>query len=1099
MKIIVDVSSILKTCLRAGKDPEAYKAFTESGDTVEVNTAAYGYENSINAIASAVKALNAVPSDLVLVEEGLHSKSRRSMIDRSYKAARAATSCRELHEEFNALKQLVLPALKRAGAIVVRQDGVEADDVIAYLAENMEEDAVVFSNDGDLTQLVGVNRYGAEISVRKTGGPVLENPYGAFEWSNIVIYKATVGDSSDGIRGIPGFGPKAFENLLMAFGDEGLVELRRLAELGSLADLYEQAKTDKLVRKLVEGEEAFLQSYRLAKLHPEWINTLRDPLVWEPGMVSGSTGDERLRGWEAKSRLVTAETWDKFESWARANISGWLALDIETSTPDESDDWLQAQGAEKSVDVIGSKLTGMSLTFGANKQFTVYIPVDHKDTDNVDASKLREFIASLDGVEKVIHNTQFEGTVLFHEWGADWADNGYHGFLPNWLDTKFEASYVDENNSLGLKKLSKQWLAYDQVDYDTVTTLEGEPGSLTGGKFLGLVQRCVSEATEDVEAEYVTVERRQYKMRELTAQHVFDYACDDTITTAALHNFFKLFMQLEHTWQVYKDVEIDASYLHAQSFVQGAPVDLSKLQELRELDDATHAEAWGKLRAYLLEKGWDGSNPPEYEGEPTPKQIKEAFTIVTGDELDTSVRKIDRLADAIEEAGALTLASLVRARDWQAFATFVKRHFTGEPIFNPGSPKQMQKLFYEVMGLEQKVFNMPTAAMKAKGIRQGTPQTNELAIKWAMREAGDVEREALEAIRLMKMVQTRRGLYYDTYPYFVHWKTGLIHSSHNQCATNTRRASSSMPNTQQLPKHAKIEGQAARFREVIMPHKKGAVVVSMDFSSQEILLLAEWSKDPVLELAFTGDPPLDLHSKTGVGIWNRNNNQQLSYEEFKAAVDSKDHPLNKQAKKYRSLGKTVNFGSQYRMAAKKAANVLMVTENEAQAMLDAKAEAFPVSEEWALNEMDEVKSTGVVKTLLGAVRHLGPALMSDDRAEAGKAERQTLSFRIQGSAAEMTKQAEGAMWKAGLVQKYDCRIYSSIHDEVVASVMLEDLYEFLPAMHACMVRNYAGMRLPIRSSVSFGPSFGVQYECNNVGAPTREEISAALEQMGGAV
>ncbi len=1138
MKILVDVSSILKTCLFAGKDPEGYTAETETGSEF-VNTAAYGYENTITSIVTSLKALNAVPSDLVLVEEGFNSKVRRSMIDKGYKANRTGGS-KERHEEFNKLKALVLPVLRKVGAICVTQANVEADDVIAWFCQNTKEHTIILSNDGDLCQLIGTNTHGAAITVYRAQGRVTENPYGDFSPANILVYKATVGDSSDNIKGIPGFGPKAFDALLAAFGDDGLTELRRLAELGSLAELYEQASTVPLVKKLVTGEENFLLSYRLAKLYPEWVNTLRDPLEWKPGMVAGTTGDERLRPFEAAHRLVTADKWEEFKAWAPKHIGAEIALDIETSTPDESDDWLAAQEDPNGVDVIGSKLSGMSLTFGRNNRFTVYIPVDHVDTHCVKSEDLRDFIASLHDVKKVIQNTQFEGTVLFNEWGSAWLDNGFHGFLPNWLDTKFEASYVDENFSLGLKKLSKKWLDYDQVEYNDVTTLEGEPGSLKGGRLLGEFKKCVKaavtrtatledvnlalvaqgllpeESEEDAElaafagiplpvaigdiievtpAEFVTVERRQYKMRELSAQHVYSYACDDTVTTAALHNFFKLFMQLEGTWQTYLDVEIDASYLHTQSFVQGVPIDLSKLQELREIDDATYTEAKAKLSTYLIDKGWDGCNPPTYGGEPTPKEIKEAFTIVTGEELETSVRKFDRLADAIEEAGSLAMAGLVRNQDWQGLQALVLQHFDGQPKFNPGSPKQMQKLFYEVMGLRQRVFNPPTAAMKAKGIRQGTPQTNELAIKYAMLEAGPEECAALDAIRLMKMVQTRKGLYYDTYPYFVHWKTGLMHSSHNQCATNTRRASSSKPNTQQLPKHAKIEGQAARFREVIAPHKRGAVVVSMDFSSQEILLLAEWSKDPVLELAFTGTPPLDLHCKTGVGIWNRNNEQQLSYDEFKAAVEDKANSLHKSAKKYRALGKTVNFGSQYRMAAKKAASVLMVEEQEAQDMLDAKAEAFPVSEAWALNEMEVVKDLGVSKTLLGAVRHLGPALMSDDRIEAGKAERQTLSFRIQGSAAEMTKQAEGAMWKAELVQKFDCRIYFPVHDEVVASVTLDQLHDFLPEMHRCMVRNYAGMRLPIRSSVSFGPSFGEQYECNNVGEPTREEIDAALAQM----
>ena len=1151
MKVLVDVSSLIKTCLYAGKDPEAILA----SDGSQVNSARWGYDNTVNSLVATLDYLKCVPSDVVFAVEGFHSKSRRQHIDKGYKQD-AKPKAPEMFEQFNEAKGLVLSAFRKLGSIQVTQDGVEADDIIAWFCTHTKEDTIIVSNDGDLCQLLGPNAHGANIAVYRTHGVQRENPYGEFSPKNILVYKATVGDSSDKIKGVPGFGPAKFQALLERFGDGGLTELRRLGDEGSLKELYEQAGTEPLVRRLVDGEDSYLTSFRLAKLYPEWCNTLHQPLVWTPGMVAGSTEDLRLKKWEAAHRLVTADKWEAFKPWATRNIRDWVALDIETSTPEESDDWLEAQGDTKGVDVIGSELSGMSLTFGPNRQYTVYIPVDHIDTDCVKSEDLRDFIASLRDVKKVIHNTQFEGTVLFNAWGEAWADNGFHGYLPNWLDTKFEASYVDENDSLGLKKLSKKWLDYDQVDYDTVTTLEGEPGSLKGGRQLGEFKKCVKEAEtrvateEDVDAparhaewvdsvrseierenadgnecrvqelqeelqdleaqypghvllgdtievspaEFVMVERRQYKMRELSAQHVFSYAADDTATTAALHNFFKLIMQLEGTWQTYLDVEISASYLHTQSFVQGVPLDLPKLQELREIDDKTCDEAWAKLSSYLMTKGWDGCLPPVYDGEPTPKQIKEAFTIVTGEELETAVRKLDRLADAVEAAGSLTMAELIRNRDWESFKSLVLQHFDGQPKFNPGSPKQMQRLFYEVMGLPVKVYNAPTATMRAKGIKQGTPQTNELAVKYAMLDAGPEEASALDAIRLMKMVSTRRGLYYDTYPHFLHWKTGLVHSSHNQCATNTRRASSSKPNTQQLPKHAKVEGQAARFREVIAPHKRGAVVVSMDFSSQEILLLAEWSHDPVLELAFTGNPPLDLHSKTGVGIWNRNHSA-MSYEEFVAAVEDKTNPLHKQAKKYRALGKTVNFGSQYRMAAKKAASVMLVTEDEAQKMLDAKAEAFPVSEAWALKEMEDVKQTGVSKTLLGAVRHLGPALLSDDKYEAGKAERQTLSFRIQGSAAEMTKQAEGAMWDMGLAQKYDCRVYFPVHDEVVASVVVSDLEPFLLDMHKCMVRPYANMRLPIRSSVSFGPSFGEQYECNNKGTPTQEEVNAALEKM----
>ena len=45
---------------------------------------------------------------------------------------------------------------------------------------------------------------------------------------------------------------------------------------------------------------------------------------------------------------------------------------------------------------------------------------------------------------------------------------------------------------------------------------------------------------------------------------------------------------------------------------------------------------------------------------------------------------------------------------------------------------------------------------------------------------------------------------------------------------------------QQMPKHQKIEGQPARFREVMVPHKKNAVIVSMDFAAQELRVIADY-------------------------------------------------------------------------------------------------------------------------------------------------------------------------------------------------------------------------------------------------------------------
>lgn len=1061
MKIAIDLSSFTWTNYRSGKDPEGQEVFHE-GKKFWINSAAYGYERTVDRILDVLRDFSeegVTPIDLILVKEGLNSKGPRLAISSDYKANRGSKPDQE-HKAWEQVRDSVCAVFKSVGATVVSQDYAEGDDTLAWLAKHTEEPLVIATFDNDLAVLNGVNDHNALVTVW-VGGVIGVNKYGDFPHKYIGLYKALVGDSSDGIPGIRGFGPAAWNKFVNRFGIAGMDLMLDMLNKRDFDPIYEDAKVDEFVRLLYDNKDTIIRCWKLASLYPNWVNTMLNPLNWQPGMVHGEVADERLAKWAARRTLVTASNWDRFTSAALAQIKKrpWLALDIETSTPDESDDWLIAQGDPEGVDVIGSELTGMSLTFGDNMQFTVYISVDHAETQNVSKDQLRTFLEQVFalGVQPVIHNTQFEGTVLYHEFGQHWKDNGFMGMVPNWLDTKFEASYVDENDKLGLKRLSEKWLNYKQVDYKTTVTVDDVPK----------------------------------KMRQLTARHVFDYACDDTVTTAALHNFFKLFMQLEHTYEVYKAVEIDASYLHTMAFIKGAKVDLGKLSDLKAEDRAAYDEAEKVLNEYLISVGWAGTICPEYKDEFTPAQLKEAHLIVTGTELVTLVRTPSKIVELVENRLLKEAAISAFKGDFTAINKLVKLHFSGKPELNLGSPKQLQKLFYETLGLKPEVFNQPTPAMRAAGNLVGSPKTDNLAITYGLLNCTPEVAKVLQALRIMKMVQTRFSLFYEPLPGFVHWKTGLVHSSHNQCGTNTRRASSSKPNLQQLSKHQKVEGFTPRVRELYIPHKRGAVIVSLDFSSQELLLMAEWCKDPALVACFVGEKKIDMHSKTGVGIFCNLHSVEFSYDEFCAALANKESEHYVTVKKCRALGKSVNFGSQYRVAAKKLSTMLLVTEAEAQAMLDAKAEAFPIVEEWSQQEMEKVKATGVVHTMLGAVRHLRDAIMSSDRIESSKAPRQALSMRIQGSAAEMTKLAEGRMWKAKLLEKYDCKYFAAIHDEVVFSVMLEDLPRFIPEAHALMTANYANMQLPISSSCSVGWNFGEQEELE--GDFSKENILKSLK------
>jgi len=896
MKIAFDGSSILWTCLLVGEDVEGTKV-EHGGKTFHVNSANYGYENVVNHILGNMRNAGCTPKDVIFVWEGMNSKSPRLAINSTYKQGRGDRPP-EAYAEFQTLKDRLQSTFFKLGSLSLTNDECEGDDTLTYLAQNTEEDLAIVTGDNDLAALNGVNKYGANITVVIKGNPA-ENKYGDFPCNYITVYKALVGDRSDGISGIKGFGLSAFELFYKEFGLAGLEEMDRLAKRGSLDELVPEMDQNKMIKRLVEGRAQFLNSYELARLRPEWVNTLHNPLVFQPGLCKGSTGDARLKEWEGHSYLVTADKWDSFKSWALPLLIGsdFVALDIETSTPDQSDEWLEAQGKAEGVgvDVIGSELTGMSLTFGANLEKTVYIPVDHADTDNVDKELLRDFIKSLSdvGVELAIHNYSFEGTVLYNEWGTVWKDNGNEGLVPNCLDTKIEASYVDENNSLGLKKLSKLWFNYDQTEYSVVTTIA----------------------------------QVQYKMRELTGEHVKDYGCDDTICTAAFHSFAKFFMQLEHTWEIYKAVEIDAMYLHTQSFIHGVKCDISKSRELEAIDAQTSADAWAILSDYLVQQGWSGTVCPSYSAESSPAQIKEAFQIITGKELSTKVRLIAKMAAEIAQQGSKLLAELLLAGDFEAINKLVQSNFKGKPEFNTGSPKQLQTLMYETMALPIRVHNKPTAIMRKAGIA-GSPKTDALAVAYALQmDATDEQKLILDALRLIKMVETRNSLYYSKYPYFVHWKTGRIHSSHNQSATNTRRASSSAPNVQQLPKHPKIEGQAARFREAIIPHKLRAVIVSMDFMAQELRIIGDYSRDQNMLDCFIGDNLKDMHALTGLGIAVENRpDVEWSYPMFVDILEDKSSPLHKFVKECRVLGKKTNFTTEFGAMAPKLAQTLLITE-----------------------------------------------------------------------------------------------------------------------------------------------------------------------------
>lgn len=1142
-RLLVDMSSLCWTNLNRGKDAEHGRVIHYEGKAFQWNSPTYGYEHAMSFLVNVMDNFGIAPYDVILVVEGTASKAQRQALCPGYKAGRDQRPP-EIYEAFNTMKMMIVNAMKQVGATMMTQTGVEGDDIIAYLCAKLQGRKIILSQDDDLARLVDEN-----VCLYRTGNLTTHldmNPQGPFAFRHITLHKALVGGHDD-LKGAVGFGEGAWEKLLAwAPSPKVLDALEGMIKRRTLHDLKDDVASFKPFQKLIDSADSVYKCYAASLLHLEWVNTLRQPLRIEPGMTAklDQVTDERLRKWAQKTRLVTADNYDQAVEFFISNMeeTPWFALDIESSTPEESDAWLEAGGRESKVDVFGQELVSCAITFGSNGQFTLYFSVNHADTNNVTSEQLRRVVAMIPQ-EKVtlVQNAGFELSVLYQEWADKQTNNGWYGFLPNVRDTKIYASYVDENKRLGLKDRSKDHLGYDQITYDEVTTLTGREEHLPkGGK---LISREVIGTSEDGEPIYGWDITKQYKMHELSGKHVLAYGADDTICTYALANYYRIVMEIEQTWDLCEEIETHCAYLTALGFIQGTEFDLAQMLEQEADDDKTWEKAWGTLAQFLIDNKWGGTVCPVIVDEPTeefhrkwePKTIKEATQIILGLELVTMVRtpsKLGKLVSVLDHEDAPLLGKYIEDGNIAQINELLQLRFEGKPQLYLDSPKTMRQFLYSFLKLPIRLVNPVTANERVSKpdlanavsrftkLRAGTSKEpplrdEELALLLAKAKTDDTaidfalafdapDHPALTAIQTMKTVETRRKLFYKPYRNLRHWKDNKIHASANQCQAVTRRWSFSDPNLTQLPK----KGEGVKFRRNFKPHHRDAVIVSVDFNSQELRLQAGLSRDPEMLSCYLGDRPRDIHSITASGamrvVWKADelaaaiakvgDSFDNDYDLFVAMLKGGDAVLAKKAKDLRGLSKNVNFGSAYGCAAPKMQELLVCEFEIAKTMLEAKLALFCRFEEWKKEVEDQALRDGYIRTELGGIRHLQEVIRGDDRGAISSAARQASNFKIQSAGAELAKKTLKRLWLSGVFFKLDAVFFAVIHDEVVASVHKDHAVEFIKVLHDAISQPYTpDFPVPFIGSISLGPSLGDQVE---LGESVDEAlIEATLDQM----
>jgi len=229
------------------------------------------------------------PTKVVIVFDGVGGSNARRNLFPDYKANRNTNrmtnysifqSKAEEQESINNQMERLIQYLKCLPVTVISIDGLEADDIIGYLADKFERHdetskVTIMSADKDFLQLVSdkVEAYSPTKKKVYTPKDVLEE-YGVSS-ANFINYKILLGDSSDNVPGITGLGPKKLTKLYPELtGDK--VTLDSIIEKSA-----ELINENKLYLSVVERSRQLYINQQLMSLDGDFISPENKQLVKE--------------------------------------------------------------------------------------------------------------------------------------------------------------------------------------------------------------------------------------------------------------------------------------------------------------------------------------------------------------------------------------------------------------------------------------------------------------------------------------------------------------------------------------------------------------------------------------------------------------------------------------------------------------------------------------------------------------------------------------------------------------------------------------------------------------------------------------------------
>ncbi|EGQ7858677.1 DNA polymerase I [Vibrio parahaemolyticus] len=357
-----------------------------------------------------------------------------------------------------------------------------------------------------------------------------------------------------------------------------------------------------------------------------------------------------------------------------------------------------------------------------------------------------------------------------------------------------------------------------------------------------------------------------------------------------------------------------------------------------------------------------------------------------------------------------------------------KAYEIAEQEFNMNSPKQLQAILFEKMGLPV-----------VKKTPSGTPSTNE-----------EVLQELALDYPLPKLILEYRGLaklkstYTDKLPKMINPSTGRVHTSYHQAVTATGRLSSTDPNLQNIP----IRNEEGRRIRQAFVAPAGYKILAVDYSQIELRIMAHLSGDQALLDAFRDGK--DIHAATAAEIMGESIDQVSSEQRRRA--------------------KAVNFGLIYGMSAFGLAKQLGIPRGEAQAYMDKYFERYPGVMQYMEDTRSAAADKGYVETIFGRRLHL-PEIKSRNGMRRKAAERAAINAPMQGTAADIIKKAM-LLVDQWIQEEGNGRVklLMQVHDELVFEVEESSLSEIESKVQKLM-ESAAELKVPLVAEAGHGDNW----------------------------